>query len=57
MAGMKISLDAAMRARDVSPSRWQDQATPDRDETSPAAPADVADARADATDAGSEQQR
>lgn len=32
MPAMKISLDAAMRARDVS-SSWRDDAPPDRNET------------------------
>jgi hypothetical protein len=32
MSGMKISLDAAMRARDVSPSGWQDDEPPASDE-------------------------
>jgi len=30
MSGMKISLDAAMRARDVSYSGWQDDNAPER---------------------------
>jgi hypothetical protein len=32
MAGMKISLDAAKRARDVSSSGWLDESPAERDE-------------------------
>lgn len=39
MSGMKISLDAAMRARDVSPPDWRDDPL-DRDELEKTATAD-----------------
>jgi hypothetical protein len=51
MSGMKISLDAAMRARDVSPSGWQDDEKLDRDEADgPATAGDTAQAGIAASD-------
>jgi hypothetical protein len=53
MSGMKISLDAAMRARDVSSPDWRDDSPADGDETARTAdPARPIRTVASATDTG-----